>query len=48
MQVIEGVEGYLIGPLTRGLGWSPEEVQVLLANVRNEFKDPNLHIHYEL
>lgn len=36
-----GVEGYSLALYTRYLGWSPVEVQVLLAKVRKEFKDLN-------
>ncbi|TQB76277.1 hypothetical protein MPDQ_000585 [Monascus purpureus] len=34
-----GVEGYSLALYTRFLGWSSEELQVLLAKVRNEFND---------
>lgn len=33
---------------TRELGWKAEEVQVLSAQVRNEMKDPKLHVYYNL
>jgi hypothetical protein len=35
----EALEAVTLGYLTRALGWSEEEIQVLLAEVRNEFND---------
>ncbi|EED22085.1 conserved hypothetical protein [Talaromyces stipitatus ATCC 10500] len=35
----EGVEGYSLALYTRFLGWSPNEVRILLAKVRSEFND---------
>lgn len=45
MMVLDGLEGFSIGPFTRMLGWSFEELQVLLAGVRKELKDPNIHVY---
>lgn len=42
---LEGLEAFSLGPFTRVLGWSIEEVQVLLANVRKELKNPKVHIY---
>ena len=28
------------------LGWAPEEVQVYAANLRREFRSPNIHAYY--
>jgi hypothetical protein len=36
--MIEGVESLTLAIFTRCLGWSAEEVQVFLAQVRKEFK----------
>ncbi|KAJ9318295.1 hypothetical protein DTO271D3_1552 [Paecilomyces variotii] len=35
----QGVEGYSLALYTRHLGWSPDEVRILLAKVRSEFND---------
>lgn len=40
---LEMLEALASRPL-RSLGWSPEEVQVLLAYVRKELKDTNLYV----
>ena len=34
--------------LTQVLGWKREEVLVLLANVRKDFRDPKLHAQLDL
>lgn len=35
----QGVEGYSLALYTRYLGWSADEVRILLAKVRNEFNN---------
>ncbi|KAF6828005.1 hypothetical protein CMUS01_08766 [Colletotrichum musicola] len=42
---LEGLEAWTMAALTRALDWSPEEVQVLLAQVRKDLKDQSIH-HY--
>jgi hypothetical protein len=37
-----------MGPLTRGLGWSREEVEVYLPGVRDDLRNPNVHTYYSL
>lgn len=39
----DGLEGMTLRLLTQVLGWKPESVQVLLANVRRDFRDPKIH-----
>lgn len=34
---IEGMEGFCLALLTRGLGWKKEEVDVFAALVKNDF-----------
>lgn len=48
LQIQEGMEAFTLAPLTRILGWTAEEVGVLLANVRNEMKDSRIHAYYNL
>lgn len=43
MTLEDGLEGMTLRLLTQVLGWKPEEVQVLLANVRKDFRDPKIH-----
>ena len=44
----EGLEGMTMRLLTQVLGWKREEVQILLANVRKDFRDPKLHSQLDL
>ncbi|KIW87159.1 uncharacterized protein Z519_12270 [Cladophialophora bantiana CBS 173.52] len=44
-QMNEAVEAVTLGYLTRALGWSEVEVQILLTNVRNEFNDKRKHLY---
>lgn len=39
----EAAEALAMAPLTRGHGWTAEEVQVFLVDVRKNFRDPNIH-----
>lgn len=48
MTLEEGLEGFTIRLLTQVLKWKPEEVQVLLANVRKDFRDPKIHAQFDL
>ena len=34
-----------LAPFTRLLGWTAEEVEVFLIDVRKEFKDPKIHAY---
>lgn len=34
-----------MGLLTRGHGWSPEEVQVHLARARKDYRNPAIHAY---
>ncbi|KAL2133431.1 hypothetical protein VTI74DRAFT_2357 [Chaetomium olivicolor] len=43
MQVLHGLEAFSLRLFVDVLKWRVEEVTVLLANVRNELKDPNIH-----
>ncbi|PGH18639.1 hypothetical protein AJ79_00418 [Helicocarpus griseus UAMH5409] len=43
--MIESVEAYTLALFTRVLGWSPEEVHVLMASVKNEIKDLSIHTY---
>jgi hypothetical protein len=44
--LFEGLQGISLGPLTRGLGWTKEEVEVLLIDVRKCLADSSQHMYY--
>lgn len=44
----EGLEGFSLALFTRNLGWSVEEVQVLLSKVRKDMADRNIHAQNDL
>jgi hypothetical protein len=41
----EALEAVTLGYLTRTLGWSEAETQVMLVNVRKEFNDKSKHLY---
>ena len=43
VQLKEGIEGFSLTLFTRVLGWSVEEIQVLLSKVRKDLEDRNIH-----
>ncbi|GKT40041.1 putative methyltransferase tdiE [Colletotrichum spaethianum] len=42
---MEGLEGFTMAPFTRGLGWTREEVDVFLIDVRKDLKDRSIHAY---
>ncbi|TDZ32612.1 Secondary metabolism regulator LAE1 [Colletotrichum spinosum] len=44
----EGVEGFIIAPFTRILGWTKEEVQMLLIDIRKDVNNRNLHAYFPI
>ncbi|KAI8649713.1 hypothetical protein NCS55_01433600 [Fusarium keratoplasticum] len=45
IQQIQGAESYTPAVFSRVLGWTDEEIQVLIAKVRKEFIDPSIHLY---
>ncbi|KXH51832.1 methyltransferase domain-containing protein [Colletotrichum salicis] len=43
IQLLDGLEGFSLRLLCGALGWTKEEVLVLLAGVRKDLKNPNIH-----
>ncbi|CZT49179.1 related to methyltransferase [Rhynchosporium secalis] len=43
-----GLAGLSMAVFTRGLGWSQEELQVFLTDVRKSMKDPSVHGYYPI
>ena len=48
LQTLEGMEGFSLPIFTRYLGWTAEEVQILLAEVRQELRDPRIHAYLNI
>lgn len=46
--LIDGLQPIAIGPLTRGLKWSKEQVDLWLVDVRKAYMDNSLHSHMPL
>ena len=46
--LLDGVQPIALGPLTRGLGWSKEEVEVWLVKVRQGYLEGRVHSHMPL
>lgn len=43
-----GVEGISMAIFTRGLGWSAQEVEAFLVDVRKDMKDTKIHGYYTM
>lgn len=43
--VLEGLQAWSMAALTRGLGMKPEEVELLLMEVRNDINSRKLHVY---
>lgn len=48
VQIEDGLEGFTLRLFTQTLGWKSEEVQVLLANVRKDLRNPKIHAQFDL
>ena len=48
VNMTEGISGLTTMLFTRALGWSREEVEVFLADVRKEAKEKGIHSYYHL
>ncbi|KAL9009922.1 MAG: hypothetical protein Q9173_005091 [Seirophora scorigena] len=48
VQIEEGLEAFTLRLFTQTLGWRTEEVQVLLAEVRKNLRDPKVHAQFDL
>ncbi|KAK6227005.1 methyltransferase domain-containing protein [Colletotrichum tabaci] len=46
--IADGLEGFCMAPLTRAHGWTPEEVNVFLVDVRNNIKDRSVHAYWPI
>jgi hypothetical protein len=46
--VLSGLQGWSMAVLTRGLGMSPNEVEMLLMEVRNDINSKKLHAFIQM
>ncbi|KAK4230952.1 hypothetical protein QBC38DRAFT_275609 [Podospora fimiseda] len=46
--LLDGIQAIALGPLTRGCGWSPTEVEMFLIEVRKAYKDNSPLLHMPL
>ncbi|WQF77946.1 hypothetical protein CDEST_02960 [Colletotrichum destructivum] len=46
--IADGLEGFCMATLTRAHGWTPEEVNVFLVDVRNNIKDRSVHAYWPI
>ncbi|KAH0380836.1 S-adenosyl-L-methionine-dependent methyltransferase, partial [Aureobasidium melanogenum] len=44
----DGLQGICMGPLTRGLGWSRDQVELYLPGVRKDLNNMSVHTYYSL
>ncbi|MCJ1262518.1 hypothetical protein MMC22_002388 [Lobaria immixta] len=47
VQLEDGMEAINMRLYTQTLGWKPEEVQVLIAKIRQELSNPRIHMIYD-
>lgn len=45
---LNGLHAFTIGLFTRALGWSTEEIDVLLAKCRTEWRDTSIHAYQKV
>ena len=48
VNILEGLEGFCLALLTRGLGWRKEEVDVFVARVGNDLRDRGIHAYFPM
>lgn len=46
--IYDGLHAISMGPITRGLGWAPAQVEVLLDEVRKDLLNPGIHSYIYL
>jgi hypothetical protein len=44
--ILDGIHGMTINLFTKVLGWSAEEVEVFLVDVRKDLKNTHIHFYY--
>ncbi|KAK6613083.1 hypothetical protein QC760_003232 [Botrytis cinerea] len=46
--LLDGIEGMTMRNLTAGLGWTPEQVEILLVGVRKDLKNKRINYHIDV
>jgi hypothetical protein len=46
--ICNGLYGLSVALFTRGLGWTAEETEVFLVNVRKDLKDRRIHAYWPM
>lgn len=48
MNILDGLEGFCLALLTRGLGWKKQEVDIFVAKVSRDFRDRKIHAYFPM
>ena len=48
INIIEGLEGFCLQLLSRGLGWQRQEIDIFVAKVTADIKDKRIHAYYPM
>ncbi|KAK3675896.1 hypothetical protein LTR78_004088 [Recurvomyces mirabilis] len=48
VNILDGLEGFCLALLTRGLGWTKQEVDVFVARVGRDLKDRRIHAYFPM
>lgn len=48
INIKEGLQGFCLALLTRGLGWKKEEVDIFVAKVTADIDDPRIHAYFPM
>jgi hypothetical protein len=46
--LLVGAQGLTLAMFTRMLGWDKQEVDVLVANIRQAIQDPSINVYIKL
>jgi len=46
--VLQGLQGFTIGLFTRVLGWSPDQIEALLVDVRKDLQNRHIHAYWPM
>ncbi|KAK5706214.1 hypothetical protein LTR97_001201 [Elasticomyces elasticus] len=48
VNILDGLEGFCLALLTRGLNWRKEEVDIFVANVSRDLRDRRIHAYFPM
>ncbi|KAL9075427.1 MAG: hypothetical protein Q9157_004006 [Trypethelium eluteriae] len=46
--MVDGIQGFSLAPFSRALGWTKEEIEVYLIDVRKSISDRNVHCYHKV